>query len=100
MPAGYLLETGAARRFRRGLPAVIAVVVLLELVEVLEAAVVEFFEVVAAEFFKAPVAVLEAVVEFLEAVVVEATTVQDVVNKTYHTFVHIVVVIESSEYHW
>ena len=62
--------------------AVIAVVEFFKaLVAVLEAVVVEFFEAVVVEFFKALVVVLEAVVAVLEAVVVEATTVQGVVNK-------------------
>ncbi len=65
MPAGYLLEAEAVRRFRRALHVVIAV---------------EFFEAVVAEYFKAQVAVLEAVVAVLEAAV--ATTVQGVVNKS------------------
>jgi general stress protein CsbA len=66
MLAVWLMEAEAVKGYRVVLLAVIAVV----------------------EFFKALVVVLEAVVEFfkalvvvLEAVVVEATTVQGVVNK-------------------
>lgn len=87
-PAGYLLETGAARRFRRGRLAVMLVVVPLALAEVLEAMAVVFFEAVVAEYFKALVAVLEAVAVDPEAVAV-ATMVQGVV-RTCHALVHIV----------
>jgi hypothetical protein len=65
MPAGYLMEAEAAKRFRRVLPVVIAV---------------ESFEAAVAEYFKELEAVLGAAV-VLEAVAVEATTVQGVVNK-------------------
>jgi len=86
-PAALLLrEAGTAKRFRLVLPAITAAVVL--------AAPAEFFEgVVAAEFFKALVAALEAAVVpevvVVVVVVVVATMVQ-VVVKTYHALVHIV----------
>jgi hypothetical protein len=82
MPAGYLMEAEEAIRFRRVFPAVIAVVVLLALVEILEAVVEVFFKALVAVLVAVVVEFFKALVVVLVAVVVEATTVRGVVNKT------------------